>query len=231
MEKMPFRDGAFDFVIACHVLEHSLDIEASLRELQRVAKAGYIEPPDAFFERINPYHDHRLELTVRDGMLRIRRKQAWCHDSEVVELYEAQVKPSRLWADQFRKNPFPFHMRFFWSRDNGGIRYEIVGEKPPVPIVGPGEEGEKAAAPHLSMRQKLVSGVRAALTQSRRRNRRIDLVSLLQCPACSGSLQRGAGELWCGSCPARYPWPNERFAKMLPGARSGKPLDSGGRAG
>jgi len=91
MENMPFRDGAFDFVIACHVVEHSLDIEASLRELQRVARAGYIETPDAFFERINPYHEHRLELTVRNGALRIRHKRAWLHDPEVVELYEAQV--------------------------------------------------------------------------------------------------------------------------------------------
>lgn len=30
------------------------------------AKAGYIEVPDAFMERINPL-DHRLEITVRDG--------------------------------------------------------------------------------------------------------------------------------------------------------------------
>ena len=61
VEKLPFKDHAFDFVIAAHVLEHSTDPEKFLAELQRVAKAGYIEVPDAFMERINPYKDHRLD--------------------------------------------------------------------------------------------------------------------------------------------------------------------------
>src|SRR5262245_15583726 len=62
-ERLPFRDRAFDFVIASHVLEHSSNPERFLGELMRVARAGYIEVPDAFMERINPYEDHRLEIT------------------------------------------------------------------------------------------------------------------------------------------------------------------------
>lgn len=73
-EALPFRDKSFDFVIASHVLEHSADPENFLRELQRVAKAGYIETPDAFMERINPYWDHRSEVTVRNGVLEVRKK-------------------------------------------------------------------------------------------------------------------------------------------------------------
>ncbi len=53
--KMPFRDKAFDFVVAFHVLEHVRDPRAFLEELQRVGKAGYIETPNVFFERIVPY--------------------------------------------------------------------------------------------------------------------------------------------------------------------------------
>ena len=52
VESLPFKDKAFDFVIASHVLEHSSEPERFLAELQRVAKAGYIEVPDAFMERI-----------------------------------------------------------------------------------------------------------------------------------------------------------------------------------
>jgi len=215
MENLPFRDGAFDFVIACHVVEHSLDVEASLRELQRVARAGYIETPDAFFERINPYQDHRLELTVRDGILRIRRKRGWRHDPELVELYEAQVKPSRGWPEQFRRNPFPFHMRYFWSREDGGIRYEVAGEATGEPIVGPGEEAGSAPEAHPSFRQRLVRGARAALSQGRR-NRRIDLLSLLRCPKCHGALQRANRRLECGSCGSVYDSPSLGFARMLP---------------
>jgi hypothetical protein len=45
-------------------LEHTPHPEKFLAELQRVARAGYIETPNAFMERINPYKDHRLEVTV-----------------------------------------------------------------------------------------------------------------------------------------------------------------------
>ena len=77
VESLPFKDKAFDFVIASHVLEHSSEPERFLAELQRVAKAGYIEVPDAFMERINPYRDHRLEVTLRNGGLVIRKKPDW----------------------------------------------------------------------------------------------------------------------------------------------------------
>lgn len=74
-ENLPFKDKSFDYVIAAHVLEHTPYPEKFLAELQRVAKAGYIETPDAFMERINPYKDHRLEVTVRDKGLVIRKNR------------------------------------------------------------------------------------------------------------------------------------------------------------
>jgi len=150
VEDMPFRDDAFDFVIACHVLEHSTDIAAALRELQRVARAGYIECPDAFLERINPYKDHRYEVTERGGDLVTRRKYSWIRDPELVELYEHKVKKSGKWLGHLRQNPFAFHVRYFWSRDKGGIRhvdltpvdkrsapFKPEPENQPAPDIGP----------------------------------------------------------------------------------------------
>ncbi len=48
-ERLPFKDGSFDFVIASHVLEHSAEPEKFLSESQRVRKAGYIKVPDALW--------------------------------------------------------------------------------------------------------------------------------------------------------------------------------------
>lgn len=50
---LPFADQMFDYVVATHVLEHVHDPIQACRELQRVARAGFIETPalikDALF--------------------------------------------------------------------------------------------------------------------------------------------------------------------------------------
>ena len=44
-KKLPFNDNEFDFVIASHVMEHVEDVEFLIKELDRIAKQGYIELP------------------------------------------------------------------------------------------------------------------------------------------------------------------------------------------
>jgi hypothetical protein len=206
VEDMPFRDDAFDFVIACHVLEHSTDIDAALRELQRVARAGYIECPDAFLERINPYKDHRYEVTERDGAIVTRRKYSWIRDPELVELYEHQVKKSGKWLHHLRQNPFAFHVRYFWSRDEGGIRHIDLTpvDKRSAPFVA---EPENKAPPSVgpTLRSGITTSIRSVLSQTGR-NQHIDLTKLLRCVSCHHpSLTKGSGILICKNCGHSYP--------------------------
>lgn len=51
VEALPFRDKSFDYVYACHVLEHTKDPETACNELMRIARAGYIETPSPFYEQ------------------------------------------------------------------------------------------------------------------------------------------------------------------------------------
>ena len=44
-KKLPFEDKEFDFVIASHVIEHVVDFEFFLKELERISDKGYIELP------------------------------------------------------------------------------------------------------------------------------------------------------------------------------------------
>ena len=44
-KKLPFKDKEFDYVILSHVLEHVPNIFEFTKEVERVAKAGYIELP------------------------------------------------------------------------------------------------------------------------------------------------------------------------------------------
>lgn len=201
-EALPFRDKSFDFVIASHVLEHSAEPERFLMELQRVAKAGYIETPDAFMERINPYWDHRSEVTVRNGVLEVRKKSSWLPDPELVELYEERAKTVIAGA-VIPSNPFTFHTRFYWSNE---IPFRVVNPEVDASWLPP--ELKQTTHMQTSLRAKLgrlgLGAARAILSQTRR-NRRINLETLLQCPAChSPQFKRGENGLACNGCGNRY---------------------------
>ena len=203
VERLPFRDKAFDFVIASHVLEHSYNPAGFLEELQRVARGGYIEVPDAFMERINPYHDHRLEITVRHGRLRIRNKSAWQSDPDLVELYEDRAK--RIMTKNVIPNhPFAFHVRYYW-RDK--IDYEIVNPETKPSDEATQDRPSSQQEPNTRFRVNAALGrlVRYLFSQ-RRRNSKIDLASLLRCTECYRSeLRLDEEALSCLQCGRRYP--------------------------
>ncbi len=201
VENLPFKDKAFDFVIASHVLEHSADPKRFLSELERVAKAGYIEVPDAFMERLNPYLDHRLEITERDGRLVIRKKTAWRADPELAELYEHRA--FKVIAEKaIPMHPFEFHVRYYWSNK---ICYKILNDGDdaswPPPL-------SNLTDPKTSSRAKVqayvLNLIRRVFSQNNR-NHTLDLVSLLRCPECQiGSLFREKKHLHCVACEASY---------------------------
>jgi SAM-dependent methyltransferase len=82
IEALPFKDGVFEYVYASHVLEHTDDPAEACRELMRVAKAGYIETPDPFYEQGYGYPKkergwsfHRWYVwSAADGRLIFERK-------------------------------------------------------------------------------------------------------------------------------------------------------------
>ena len=44
-KQLPFKDKEFDFVIASHVIEHVVDVDFFIKELERISSKGYIELP------------------------------------------------------------------------------------------------------------------------------------------------------------------------------------------
>jgi SAM-dependent methyltransferase len=203
VESMPFKDKAFDFVIASHVLEHAKDPARFLSEMQRVGKAGYIEVPDAFMERINPYPDHRLEITVRNGRLLIRKKRAWHVDPELVELYEDRVK-NVVTKHAIPNHPFEFHVRYYWQ---DRIDYEILNPECPSLATAVDQEGHTPVGPSLRARvHGVIQSLIRRLFSQHDRNRKIDLTSLLRCTSChTSALRQQNNELICKECGRRYP--------------------------
>jgi uncharacterized protein YbaR (Trm112 family) len=205
VEQLPFRDKAFDFVIASHVLEHSADPEQFIAELQRVAKAGYIEVPDAFFERINPLLDHHLEITQRDGRLVIRKKPAPVVDHNLVALYEDRAK-AYMTTELFVGHPFAFHVRYYWRG-----KIDFVVENPHVDAAWVAKVTDapvfSTSLLASSLRQR-VQGVVLKLLQriARGRRRQVDLKELLRCPACMNEeLVSEPDHILCSKCNRTYP--------------------------
>lgn len=203
VERLPFRDQAFDFVIASHVLEHSAQPGLFLAELQRVARAGYIEVPDAFMERINPYRDHRLEITCRENRLIIRKKPAWIVERDTVALYEHKAKPF-FTRELISRRPFAFHVRYYWHEK---IDFTVVN--PDTDAAWPAErDAIEPAAIRLGIKARLhgqmLDVIRAVLSQNRR-NRRINLFDFLICPGCrSEALKKATEGIRCNDCGTCY---------------------------
>lgn len=201
VERLPFRDKVFDFVIASHVLEHSADPEAFLGELQRVAKAGYIEVPDAFFERLIPYPDHRLEITSRGGRLLIRKKAKWRVEESTAELC-LHAAARFISGELIPSRPFAFHTRYYWE---GRIDFEILNPETDASWKAIDYPPVAPPAGLLPKLKKLGLDCARELLSQGARNAGMDLVPLLACPACRGTgLSRVEGGLRCGGCGALY---------------------------
>jgi SAM-dependent methyltransferase len=202
-ENLPFKDGAFDFVIASHVLEHSADPEKFLSELQRVARAGYIEVPDAFMERLTHYGFHRLEITDIDGVLEIRKKKNYIQDQEIVGLFR---KTKSIFPEWVHKYPFQFHVRYYWSNDTGGIKYKILNPEYRFDwdlLVSENNFNEKFSLVTF-LKTKTLSLIRRFFSQNKI-NQKINVLNLMICNKCKHSdFELKEVYILCNKCLEKY---------------------------
>jgi SAM-dependent methyltransferase/uncharacterized protein YbaR (Trm112 family) len=202
-ESLPFKDKSFDFVIASHVLEHTDQPEKFLSELMRVGKAGYIETPDGWFEKMCAFTFHRLEVSDVGGKLLIRKKPNWKPD-EIARLWDSKLTFSRPLREFLVAHADLNHMRFYWK---DSIDYEIAN--PECDASWPFPEETRTEPPaRQSLGSKLRNwylSTRRWLYSQRSRNRSLDVVPLLMCPDCQGhSFISSAEHLTCQGCGRDY---------------------------
>lgn len=199
-ENLPFKDNAFDFVVLSHVLEHSKDPAKLFSELTRVAKAGYIETPDALFEKICPYSCHRLEITNDNNKLYICHKSESVSDKKMFFLFR-RIRNSDTINTILSDSPFDFHMRYYWKDK---IEYEI--ENPDT--VFKGDESLYDTPVALTFKQRLaefINGIIRKIFSQNRRNKKINIYDLVMCPKCkSEDLLKKETHLVCQSCQTEY---------------------------
>jgi len=67
----PFKDKEFDYVICSQVLEHvpSNELDNFIKEVERVAKRGYIEVPRLFYDYLFNFYEHKWLINFKKGKL------------------------------------------------------------------------------------------------------------------------------------------------------------------
>lgn len=220
-ECLPFRDGAFDYIICSHVLEHTEHPDRVIGELMRVGRAGYIETPSTFSEKLGGMITHRWSTDIEDGVLLLKRKAQPTFDEQLHFTFH------RLW----RANA-PAFMFFYWQNLplfytrlewQGQIPFRVVAPEtgdawppddrtlPDVSILA--TLGPPAAS--LKWRAKRLLYQLAGQWHSRRT---LDLESILACPLCRGLLRLDAQRALCTACAAAFPVVNA-IPVLLPEAR------------
>lgn len=196
--KMPFKDKAFDFIVASHVLEHMDNPVLFLKELMRVGKAGYIETPSILYETIVPYSYHKLYIHLEDDKLFIMKKiKSWKGDPLLNWLSE-EFSKIKKYQSLFNIYPEAFHVRYYWKDK---IDYEVVNQEEEFEW-----EIEHAASikSKIPLIYKIKRGIAYKLYTPRAQNKKLDLVNLLACPNCKGNLLRDKSCLTCSGCGKKY---------------------------
>lgn len=161
---MPFADGAFDYVVCSHMLEHVTDPAAVVAEMARVGHAGYIEVPEAASAKILDFPSHLWWCRLEGTTLVMTAKQQAAFDPEI-QRYIDDAGIERRLADLLDAD---FDRRIVSLRWTGAPDVRVEGRPPPELV-----EAALAAGSHHRVGQDVVArALTAVMTLPRRRQRR-----------------------------------------------------------
>jgi SAM-dependent methyltransferase len=133
VERLPFRPGAFDFVVCSHVLEHVDSPRRALAELCRVARAGYVETP-AYGKDIlvGTGNMHRWQVVEFEGTLHFfeySRRQTEAHvTSPMMDLWTRD--DHHPWQDFFWQRQDLFNAHLLWEALPEVVEHRRPGSAP-----------------------------------------------------------------------------------------------------
>lgn len=208
LEALPFKDQAFGFVIASHVLEHVTDPVKAAAELQRVAKRGYVETPAEFGGKLLDLPGHRWYVRQEGDRLVFTGKSVAMHDGHLNHVaFALWGEKDASWMRFFHAHRELFFVEHAWE---GALKVEVV---PPEGDLLADEAFFSAEVGHTeekaedrSWRARIKRGIRGHY-QSRLYGppRPVDLMALCACPQCKGPLDWGAQAVACPACRQSYP--------------------------
>ncbi len=211
---LPFKDKAFDYVIASHIIEHMDDPVRFCSELMRVARRGFIASPTEIAEHLFYWPFHKWYVNKIGGRLILHPKKDV--PNMFGELFDYLYEYNPWFARFHRSLPDMFWMEYEWD---GVIQIEIR-DRSPLNLDDP-----RALRRMVIPRESLVTslkrsaitladtylpaGVKRLITELRRTKRvpprRIRLEDILACPACVGDVRVRRDSVQCTRCGRTYP--------------------------
>ncbi len=212
---LPFKDKAFDYVIASHIIEHMDDPVKFCQELMRVSRRGYIESPTEIAEKLFFWSFHKWYVNRIGDAIVMQHKDTPNNTFGDLFDYFYAYNP---WYERFQKSvPDVFWMTYEWD---GEIKIRIVNQSPldletrrSLMAMVRSRENPIAALKNTLVvmgkaivPRRLVRGVRRIFRKRRTSPRRaVNIASLLACPADGGSITLGRTEAVCQTCALQYP--------------------------
>lgn len=223
--RTPFVDGAFDYVICSHVLEHvpAEDIHSFVAELTRIGRSGYLEFPSYVVELLSNVGVHRWLINVVGGEIRLLAKSCIQNFVEEVSgaigpVFEQLVAESPAYQSVYLSYLPVWIIGLEWE---GTISFRIVDSLDE--LLDAGERSK--LIPNLAAIERRQIGLKTRLLRafrnrvgrilSRRpatkqpKEKRIGvpdwLSSMTACPACGQTRLRFDVEgILCENCGASY---------------------------
>ncbi len=111
---LPFKDKAFDYVICSHTLEHMEDPKKFVKEIMRVAKAGYIEVPSDVSERIFGWDFHLWYCRLVGKTLVLCKKK----EGERLGGFFHRLIADTIWFRRFfEEHEGKFYIKYEWKQN------------------------------------------------------------------------------------------------------------------
>jgi uncharacterized protein YbaR (Trm112 family) len=211
---LPFKDKAFDYVIASHIIEHMDDPARFCSELMRVARRGFIASPTEIAEHLFYWPFHKWYVNkIGDRLVLHPKKDV---PNVFGELFDYLYEYNPWFARFHRSLPDMFWMEYEWE---GVIQLEIR-DRSPLDLDNP-----RILKRMVIPREPLLTSLKRSaitladtylpqrakrfITELRRKKRvpprRIKLEDILACPACLGDVVLRRDSVKCMRCGRTYP--------------------------
>ncbi len=211
---LPFKDKAFDYVIASHIIEHMDDPARFCSELMRVSKRGFIASPTELAEHMFYWSFHKWYVNKIGNKLVLHPKVNV--PNIFGELFDYLYEYNPWFARFHRSVPDMFWMEYEWD---GTIHLELC-DRSPLNLQDPRALKKMVTpreSPVKSLKRSAVTVIDEFLpkaghdliTKMRRRKRaparKVNLESILACPACGGDVKMLRDAVKCTDCGRTYP--------------------------